>query len=237
MHIAKSYSILRYRDTEVQRYRLFTYVTSGRRTPLFAYCEAEQSRSTIFIDTLMNYPPLPDLSVFDFDYRPTIECIEEHSERCEGTENRIYVIATISISYSTLGGSLSICMKIGKRRSKYYIVDDQSDPADEKCASKEKTSTQPMSFGEFIKYLEEVVYNDNVGVMIYQSLEESNERPITYTDDVELGSDIYPELKPFYEVMIKYLVDWVNGLDELPDQEGFLECVEHFVGALPTAHS
>lgn len=147
------------------------------------------------------------------------------------------MVATISKSYSTFGGSLSVCMKIGKKRSHYYIVDDQSDPADESCASKEKTSAQPMSFGEFIKYLEEVVYNDNASMIIYQSLEEGNERPITYTDDVELGSDIYPRLKPFYQVMITYLVDWVNGLDALPDQEEFFQCVAHFVGALPTAHT
>jgi hypothetical protein len=46
---------------------------------------------------------------------------------------------------------------------------------------------------------------------------------------VEVYSDIYPQLADFYGLMTKYLIDWVNERNEVPELEDLFEAVDYFL--------
>lgn len=198
----------------------------------------EQSRSTIFIDTLMNYPPLPDLSVFDFDYRPTIECIEEQEDPHDGSPDKAFAVAGISLNHTVHGDYIPIYMKVKGKKVAYYFSGDESTPDDEYMASKMSVYEHQLSFGQFVRYLEKYELSDwineaSVGWYMYDAFEASVGRPVTQIKAVEIDSGVYPQLEQFYDTMTRYIVDWMNDLTEFPSLDEFLKCIEFFLDGVP----
>lgn len=188
---------------------------------------------------MMNYPSLPDLSVFDFHYRPTIECILEQEGPHDGSPDTAYAVAGIGLNHTVHGDYIPIYMKVKGKKVAYYFSGNESTPDDEEMASKVSVYERPISFGEFVRYLEEYELSDwineaSVGWYMYDAFEDRGCWPVTKIKAVEMDSDVYPQLEQFYDTMTRYLVGWMNDLTEFPTLDDFLKCIKFFLDGVPS---
>ncbi|MFN5866622.1 MAG: hypothetical protein ACK45R_06460 [Candidatus Kapaibacterium sp.] len=186
----------------------------------------------------MTYPPLPDLSAFDFDYVPTHELVEDNFIEDEESEDRVCIVASIFLAYSMLGDTLSVCVKNEDKNCTYYFANETAQLTDDELVDKKEELGHLMSFGEFLRYLEDYkstnsVIEASVGVYMYECLDDLMMWPVDDISEVEVESEIYPQLEEFYVVLKKYLLDWLRELEALPSLEEFINCIRHLVDSLP----
>ncbi|MFN9777633.1 MAG: hypothetical protein ACK54V_07275, partial [Candidatus Kapaibacterium sp.] len=68
---------------------------------------------------------------------------------------------------------------------------------------------------------------------MYECLYDLMMWPVDDISEVEVESEIYPQLEEFYVVLKKYLLDWLRELEALPSLEEFINCIRHLVDSLP----
>lgn len=189
-------------------------------------------------DKMDSLPPVPDLSKFDFSFRPTLNPIaaDEQDEEEEDDEDdvfsRYHEVASICPDLISIAGYSSVYCSVEGGRYTYFIASEENDQSDGPSGEKLQTVESPLSFGEMILYLEEQDPSElqpSVGYFIHCAVDERPYLPVKSYTDVEVFSDIYPQLAEFYGVMTRYLIDWVNERDEVPELDVFLEAVDYFL--------
>jgi hypothetical protein len=96
------------------------------------------------------------------------------------------------------------------------------------------TVDRPMSMAEIIRLLE--THEEGApafSMFIYSSLEEGGNVPISTGSDIEVFSEMYPQLGEFYSVLTTLIIDRVNERGEFPGGEELLELVGKVVDGQP----
>jgi hypothetical protein len=194
------------------------------------------------------FPPVPDLSKYDFSFRPTLnpiaadeQDVEEEDDEDDDDDDddddedvfsRYHEVASICPDLVSIDGYSSVYCSVEGGRYTYFIASEEYDQSDGPSGEKLQTVENPLSFGEMILYLEEQYTSQlqpSVGYFVHCAIDECPDLPVKSYTDVEVYSDIYPQLADFYGLMTKYLIDWVNERNEVPELEDLFEAVDYFL--------
>jgi hypothetical protein len=184
------------------------------------------------------FPPLPDLSKFDFKYRPKLKPVFKKDIDEYDPFSRYHQVAYYDLPATTFGDILFVYCDVKKEkgpgRYTYFLANENYEQTDGPLGECMESWEEEFSMIELIRYLETYELTDMCPVVslcqrLYDALAEYESLPISKLPDMEVGSTMYPQLKEFYDVLFDYLLSWVNQHKELPRVEEFLAVVDHFV--------
>jgi hypothetical protein len=189
----------------------------------------------------MNYPPLPDLSRFDFKFRPKLEPVLKKDIDEEDPFSRYHEVAYYEMPATMFDDLLFVYCDVKKEMgpnrctyffaNEYYEQNEEDDLPNGECIEQWE---EEFSLIELIRYLETYDLADEYPTAslcqhLHDRLAEYESLPINKMPEMEIGSTMYPQLTEFYGVLFEYLRGWINQHDELPPVEEFLAVVDHFV--------
>ena len=186
----------------------------------------------------MEYPPLPDLSKFEFTFRSKLKPVFKKDIDEEDPFSRYHEVAYYEMPATMFDDLVYVYCDVkkekGPSRCTYFLANEYYEQDDGPSGESMQQWEEEFSMIELIRYLETYDLADQFPTVslcqhLYQCLEEYVTLPINKMPEMEIGSTMYPQLKEFYDVLFAYLHEWVNQHQELPPVEEFLAAVDHFV--------
>jgi hypothetical protein len=174
-----------------------------------------------------------DFSKFDFLYRPTLSPIPLDVIDEDDPFTSYHDVATICFS-TMLGDYMTVYCHHDGDHYTYFLGCEEYDQSDGPFGDHMVTVDRPMSMAEIIRLLE--THEEGapaISMFIYSSLEEGGNVPISTGSDIEVFSEMYPQLGEFYSVLTTLIIDRVNERGEFPGEEELLELVGKVVDGQP----
>jgi hypothetical protein len=172
----------------------------------------------------MSVAPTIDFSDIDFEFRPVILPVPTKELDEDDPFTAYHDVASYCLDYTMHGDCYSVFCHVEDDGFTYFIANEDYDQSDGPFGEKLVKVEQPFSMAELVEYLEAVEEGSpSIGLHIYDSLDIYDKLPVQDWSDVEVGSELYPQLESFFATLSHYLIDWVNTHEHLPPQDAFLE--------------
>jgi hypothetical protein len=184
------------------------------------------------------YPPVPDLSRFDFTYRPELKPILKKDIDRDDPYSKYHEVAYYEMPATMFDDLMYVYCDVenkkGPNQYTYFLANEYYEQDEEGPSGEQmECSDRPITMLYLIAYLEYYELQDEYPVAslcqhLYDALE-YEALPITKMPEMEIGSEMYPQLSEFYGVLFEYLRCWLNERGEMPELQEFLEVVDYFI--------
>jgi hypothetical protein len=174
----------------------------------------------------------PKFSNIDFSFRPVVSPIPPDVIDEDDPFTSHHDVAKICFS-TMLGDYMTVYCHHDGDHYTYFLGCEEYDQSDGPFGDHMVTVDKPMSMAEIIRLLE--THEEGapaISMFIYSSLEENGNVPINAGSDVEVFSEVYPQLGEFYSVLTTLIIDWVNERGEFPGEEELIEFVGKVVDSI-----
>jgi hypothetical protein len=174
--------------------------------------------------------PTPDFAGIDFAFRPVIhpKPIEEIDE--DDPMSKLQSAAYCWLSYSMHGDGIAVEVEVNDTGYRYIVCPDDMDLEEFPDGEVSEESTSPLSLGELLLLIETPLNDGDYwehspfSRYWYAALEDGGQ-PADAVRDVEVTSELYPDLPRFYEILGKHFVALCNEGGGPPDETEWMEMV------------
>ncbi|MBU3679807.1 MAG: hypothetical protein FGM32_09415 [Candidatus Kapabacteria bacterium] len=217
-----------------ERIDLFWQEVESLRVRLSGSNDSTEDDVTVDVST---YPPIPDLSKFDFKFRPVVKPKRKKDIDEEDPFSVYHEVAYYELPATMHDDLLRVYCHVEKKKDGtnsylYFIANEYYEQDDGPSGERMMSLSEPMTFDHLILILEMYDLNKysrdkSLCDRLYDALEDET-LPIAEMPEMEIGSTMYPQLTEFYKVLFEYLRCWLNERSEMPELEEFLAVVDHF---------
>ena len=201
------------------------------------------------------YPPVPDLSKFDFTYRPELKPIPRKDIDRDDPYSKYHEVAYYEMPATMFDDLMYVYCDVEKKKgpnqytyflaNEYYEQDEGPSGEQMECSDRPITMLYLIAYLEYYELLDSTKEEEDQDPLewmmeqdeypvaslcqhLYDALEHET-LPIVKMPEMEIGSEMYPQLSEFYGVLFEYLRCWLNERGEMPELQEFLEVVDYFI--------
>jgi hypothetical protein len=174
----------------------------------------------------------PNLSKYDYSFRPFLSPIPLDVIDEDDPFTSYHDVATICFS-TMLGDYMTVYCHEHEDTYTYFLASGDYDQSNGPFGDHMVTVDKPMSMAEMIRLLETLEEGaPAISMFIYSSLEENGNVSVTTGSNIEVFSEVCPQLGKFYSILTTLIVDWVNVHGEFPGEEELRGFVGEMVDGL-----
>jgi hypothetical protein len=176
----------------------------------------------------------PKFNNIDFSFRPVVNPIHPEAIDEDDPFTLYHDVATVYFGIASVGDYMTVYCHHDGDHYTYFLGCEEYDQSDGPFGDHMVTVDKPMSMAEIIRLLE--THEEGaaaISMFIYSSLEENGNVPVTTGSDIEVFSEVYPQLGEFYSILTTLIIDRVNERGEFPGEEELRGFVGEIVDGLP----